>query len=142
MKPAVLFAVLFAFLWSASAQTVYPDYQDGVIIFQLKTDKSVSIIPSVDGQVNISSNVILSRLHAKYNSITVSQLYPNHDYDILERTYQINFADPSTVDQMIKDLSSFSEVEYAERKELHQSFLTPNDAYYTNSFSNGQWALF
>ena len=31
---------------------------------------------------------------------------------------------------------------YAEKKELHESFLTPNDQYYSNAFNSGQWALF
>lgn len=142
MKPAVLFAALFAFLTNASAQTVYPDYQDGVIIFQLKNDKQTELIPSMEGQVDYQSNSMLVRLDSKYNIISVKQLYPNHDYSVLERTYQINFANPSKIDQVIKDLAQYSSVEYAERKELHKTCLTPNDTYYSNSFSNGQWALF
>ena len=28
------------------------------------------------------------------------------------------------------------------KKELHESFLTPNDTYFSSSFSNGQWGLY
>lgn len=142
MKPVALFAVLFAFLFSGRAQTIYSDYQDGVIIFQLKTDKSVEIYPSVDGYVDFAEHPLLARMDGKYDIVSVKQLYPGHDYDLLERTYQIDFANPSRVEEMIKDFSSYREIEYAEKKELHHSFLTPNDTYYTNSFSNGQWGLY
>ncbi len=142
MKPVALFAALFALMYNASAQTIFKDYQDGVIIFQLKTDKQTPIIPSVDGEVSFDQNHMLSRLGAKYHISDVRQLYPNHEYNLLERTYQINFLDPSRVEAFIKDLSMYREVEYAEKKELHYTCLTPNDTYFTNSTTNGQWALF
>ncbi|CAG5083216.1 S8 family serine peptidase [Parvicella tangerina] len=142
MKPAFLFAVLFAMVANIQAQTVYSDYQDGLIIFQLKTDKQVPIIPSNKGIVSFETDPILKRMDAKYTIVSVKQLYPDHDYEVLERTYQIEFANPSQIDAFIEDLSRFNAIEYAEKKELHHTCLTPNDTYFSNSFSNGQWALF
>lgn len=142
MKTTLLFLATFLVALSASAQNVYKDYQDGILIFQLKTDKSVPLIASENGRVNFQQNQMLARMNAKYSIAEVKQLYPDHNYDLLERTYQITFNNPSLIESFIKDLSQFPVIEYAEKKELHQTCLTPNDTYFTNSFSSGQWALF
>ena len=46
------------------------------------------------------------------------------------------------VENFIHELAILPSIEYAEKKELHVSFLTPNDPYFSNSTSNGQWALY
>lgn len=124
------------------AQSTYKDYQDGVIIFQLKIDKSTDVITSESGNVNFLDIPFLNRLNNSFEIEKVTQLYPNHPNRLLERTYQINFYNPLQVDQFIKDLSAINQIEYAEKKELHITTLTPNDTYYSNSTTNGQWFLY
>jgi hypothetical protein len=142
MKSIILVTLSFFISFLFSAQTIYKDYQDGIIIFQLKVDKSFKIFPSLGGEVAFKSVPLLNKMNSKYKFEKVIQLYPNHKNELLERTYQINFLDPHKIDQFIKELAAFNEIEYAERKELHHTTLTPNDPGYTNSTSNGQWALF
>lgn len=142
MKPILLTAFSCLIIFFNSAQSIYQDYQDGVIIFQLKTDKSIEIIPSDAGQVAYASNPMLNRLNSKFTFEKVTQLYPNHPNELLVRTYQINFTTPTKVEQFIKELSAFNEIEYAEKKELHHTTLTPNDTYFSNNTTSGQWALF
>ncbi len=142
MKSILLVILSFLITSLFTSQTIYKDYQDGIIIFQLKVDKSFKIFPSQGGEVAFKSVPLLNKMNSKYKFEKVIQLYPNHQNELLERTYQINFLDPHKIDQFIKELAAFNEIEYAERKELHHTTLTPNDPGYTNSTNNGQWALF
>jgi thermitase len=142
MKPFLLAFLSCIIINNVTSQNIYKDYQDGIVIFQLKTDKSIALIPSENGYVEFTSIPFLNRMDNKYDFEKVTHLYPNHPNNLLERTYQINFFNPSEIDQFIKDLATFSEIEYAEKKELHHTTLTPNDTYFSNSTTNGQWALF
>ena len=60
----------------------------------------------------------------------------------MSRTYQVEFNDIYKVEELIQHIRQNISVAYVEKKELHESFLTPNDTYFSNSFSNGQWGLF
>jgi len=123
------------------SQEVYPDYQDGVLIFQLKT-QGTTVIQSKDRMVDFKKAPFLKKLSFKYGIQEVKQLYPNHKSALLERTYQIEFSEASNVLDFAKDLENFARIEYAERKELHHSTYTPNDQYNVNSVSSGVWGMF
>jgi hypothetical protein len=136
----VLFSLLF-FAFSAFSQTVYEWYQDGKVVFQLKSNVGATI-KSKDKQVNYESIDFLNRLKNKYGIIGVTQLHPEHPDLLLRSTYQIDFTNIELVEDLIKDVASNNIIEYAEKKELHKNFLTPNDQYFINHASNGQWSLF
>ena len=127
--------------FSIIGQTIYNDYQDGVIIFQLKTNQ-FSEIKTKERIVNHNKVSFLAPLSSKYNITELIQLYPNHKNEKLSNTFQINFNELKKVDEFIKELNLVSSIDYAEKKELHTNFFTPNDQYFTNSSSAGQWALF
>ncbi len=123
------------------SQEVYPDYQDGVLIFQLKTQET-SVIKSKDKLVDFKKVPFLNELSSKYGIQEVKQLYPNHKSVLLARTYQVEFSQAASVLNFAKDLEKNSKIEYAERKELHHSTYTPNDQYNVNSVSSGVWGMF
>ena len=68
----ISFTLLFPFYFSA--QNVYEWYQDGVIIFQLKTSSFVQI-KSKDKNVDYKNSTLLNQLSDKYQINKVTKLY-------------------------------------------------------------------
>lgn len=135
---SLLFGALF--IVSASAQEVYRWYQDGKVIFQL--EENVPMPKTANGQVEKGQMSFLNGLSGQFGIQSIKHLHPDINDRNLVRTYQIEFSEIERVDELVEIVGKSAEVAYAEKKELHESFLTPNDQYYTNSFNNGQWALF
>lgn len=139
MKIRILHLVLVFFigLQTLNAQTYYRDYQDGLVVFQLKPD--VRKIPSTNQKVDFRKFPIFANLLADYDIVEVKQLHPDLDDELLNRTYQIQISDFSKVDDLAKVMNVHPDVEYAELKALHYSTYTPNDPGYSQ---NNQWGLF
>lgn len=127
-------------LTQLKAQTVYRWYQDGKVVFQLEQS---SKMPKVsDGFVEMRDFPFLQSISAQFGIQNVKQLHPGIKDEKLIRTFQIEFSQIDKVEELVKLMNQSSRVLYAEKKELHESFLTPNDQYFTNSFNNGQWGLY
>ncbi len=124
-----------------NAQNVYESYQDGVLIFQLNIHER-EVIKSKNGIVEIEKIEYLNQLKQQFGIQEVKQLFPNHKDAKLERTYQIEFAYADKIDAFVRILGGNEKIEYAEKKELHHTTLTPNDQFFVNATNNGQWALF
>ena len=125
---------------NANSQKVHRWYQDGKVVFQLKHYVKKPITES--GIVNIDAFQFLKNVESTYGVVSVVQLHPGINDVLLNRTYQVEFNDFNKVADLVDYLGKLEFIEYAEKKELHESFLAPNDQYYTNSFNSGQWALF
>lgn len=147
-KIYLLFALLMLSLF-AQSQTVYQWYQDGVVIFQLKTN-SKYIIPSNEYRVNLSDVDFLAKVRSKYGITEISRILYYHPDEKLNNTYQVNFTEIYKVEELIADIAKLPFVEYAEKKELHVKFLTPNDlgpnlttgTNCTNYNTLGMWHLY
>lgn len=141
MKRIISF-LAFAFLsLSISAQTVYEWYQDGVLIFQLDTDSKYTI-RSKGYEVNLEEVSFLQDMIAEYGIESISRILYYHPDPKLNHTYQINFSKLDLIDELVKDIDKFSFVEYAEKKELHVKFLTPNDLGANSTTGTGMWHLY
>jgi len=129
---------LFCFLTgSVFGQNVYYDYQDGLVVFEVKPTAK-SIIADERGLFDIADVPYLSSLKG-VGVLEAKQLHPNIKDDKLVRTYQLELVNPHDVDLVIRKLSSINELEYAELKELHRTLQVPNDQYYN---TNTMWGLF
>jgi subtilisin family serine protease len=139
--------LFFIFTFVTQAQTVHYDYQDGLVVFQLK--ERAKIINTVDAHSRIVDykNLTLFSGLSSYAIVEVLRLHPDIKDEKLRRTYQIQLQDIYKVDALIKQLKAHPDIEYAELKEFHRKFLTPNDlgANATNtsgtSPTTNQWAL-
>ncbi len=141
-KLNALLVTFLLFIGSSSiAQTVHEWYQDGIVIFQLKTTSNYSI-PSKNKAVEIKNVDFLNAIQAKYGIYELTQLHPNDRDELLRNTYQIKFDEMDQVDDLIKYIASVPHIEYAERKELHKHFLTPNDLGANSSTGTGMWHLY
>ncbi|MEX2484321.1 MAG: S8 family serine peptidase [Brumimicrobium sp.] len=137
LKLLSLFLTLFLFGTSLFSQTVYKYYQDGLVVFQLKS--SAKVILSENKVVNFKNHPLFTQELSGYEIEEVLQLHPDSKNDSLNRTYQIRLRDKHQVDNVVRKLSEHSAIEYAELKELHYSTIVPNDPNY--SVAN-QWSLF
>jgi subtilisin family serine protease len=132
---------------SVHAQNVYYDYQDGLVVFQIKEDAKIINTIHENSRVVDFKTVPLFRILSGFEIIEVLRLHPDIKDEKLRRTYQIQLQDVYQVDAVIKKLSTHAAIEYAEKKELHRTFLTPNDLgpNATNtagtSPTNNQWSL-
>ncbi len=123
-----LLTVTFSFATLSFAQTFYSDYQDGLVVFQLK--ESEKIIPSIEKEVSFRGIDLFDEIIQKGIEIEeVLRLHPRLKYkdNKLSRTYQIRLVDFSKVDEVVRILSEQSSVAYAELKDLHKLLTTPND---------------
>jgi PKD repeat protein len=135
----VVIALLFSF--SLHSQTIHQWYQDGIIVFQLKTNSEFNI-PSKNKVVDFEKIGFLSSLKQAFGIFHVTQLHPNDPDKLLRLTYQIEFEQLEKVDELAAELERLSFIEYAEKKELHVSFLTPNDLGANSSSGTGVWHLY
>lgn len=141
MKFIILAAVVFIFSLTINAQTVHPWYQDGIVVFQLKPGSEIQI-PSKNKVVEFEKLTFLSALKEEFGIFYVTQLHPKDPDQRLQLTYQIEFDQIEKVDELSENLGKLSFIEYAEKKELHVSFLTPNDLGANTSSGTGVWHLY
>ena len=111
-------------------------YQDGKVVFQLKQRVKKPI--SESGNVQTRAFPFLKDVEEIFGVHKVIELHPGIDDRLLNRTYQVEFSKINKVEDFVKYLNKIDDLQYAEKKELHESFLTPNDQYYSNSFNSGQ----
>jgi subtilisin family serine protease len=142
MKLIGKFTALTVLLWtfmSVHAQTIYHDYQDGLVVFQLAPN--AKMIPANEKkQVDYKQIDLFQSL----NGIAIQEvirLHPTIKDEKLKRTYQIQLVNPSDVDHVVRRLNMLDDVLYAELKELHRTLLTPNDPRFGPA-ANQMWGLY
>lgn len=141
MIKKLLFATLFFCVFSLShAQTVYEGYQDGIIIFQVKTNVEYNI-PVRSNSVDINRVNFIKNLKEQYGIYEMIQMHPNDPDELLRHTYQIKFDMWSKVDDLVASIKRESIIEYAEKKVLHHYDLIPNDLGPNNANIYGAWHL-
>jgi len=141
LKKLCLLAFVCVGLSTAQAQSVYEWYQDGIVIFQMKTDAGVKI-PSRNKEVDMSRVDFISKIKDKYGIYEMTQKHPNDPDLLLRHTYEVKFDNWKDVEMLIRDINSNNNVEYAEKKELHKHFLTPNDLGANSANGTGMWHLY
>lgn len=141
IKNSILLIFFVLSMAPSFGQNVYEWYQDGIVIFQIKTTSSYTI-PSRDKVVDLKQVDFLQVLQEKYGIYEAKQLHPSDPDERLRKTYQIQFNQVDRVDALIRDIASIPVIEYAERKELHKHFLTPNDLGPNSATNTGMWHLY
>lgn len=138
----IVFAVfLFFGLQTLNAQTIYEWYQDGIVIFQTKVDADLKI-PSRNKEVDMSRVGFISKIKDEYGIYEMTQLHPNDPDVLLTHTYQLKFDKWNEVENLIWAIQQNGNIAYAEKKELHKHFLTPNDLGANSTSGTGMWHLY
>lgn len=136
-----LLAVLLctAFSISLSAQTVYPDYNDGQAY--IKIYNHYPLDKAMSDEVLVSNVPFLAKMAAKYGIIKVRRPFYRSGSLEMRQVYHVYFANYALINDLMREAKSDATVEYAERVPILKTTLTPNDLG-TNSWTNGNWALF
>lgn len=140
MKIICLSFILFGVSLFSISQTTYSDYQDGKVIFELPS--SAKLFKASQGVLEEKDHPFLDPIFDEFGIFEVVQLHPNIKDVKLLRTYEIRFSEIDKIDDLLSRVKQTINVVYVEKKELHRTFLTPNDPYFTNSFNNGMWCLY
>ncbi len=131
----LIFSSLFSF-----SQNVYEWYQDGKVVFQINPKSGFNIAAGKDSIVNIKNYDFLNALAENYGIEKIYQKHPDSKDLNLRNTYEIEFSNHKEIEKLIDELGSHKFIQYAEKKERHILFITPNDLG-ANS-TTGQWGLY
>ena len=138
---SIVVTVTFLFIFlNVNSQKIYRWYQDGKIIFELAENQVK--YKTIEGFVPEAHMPFSNALIDQFGIESLELLHPNIQDARLSRTYEIQFSEIDKVEELISQLRQTLNVTYVEKKELHESFLTPNDPYFTTSFNNGMWCLY
>lgn len=141
MKNIVISLTCILFVLTANSQSIHQWYQDGIVVFQLKQNSPVNI-QSKNKVVDFQNISFIQSLTEKYGIFLVTQLHPTDRDELLRLTYQIEFNQIDKVDELVDELGRIETISYAEKKELHISFLTPNDLGANTTTGTGVWHLY
>lgn len=130
-------------LTMVQAQTVNPNFKDGSLIFKLKDNYTFKGKINDDKSVVLSDLTFMSSLITKYGVTRVSRELDALNDPKLLRIFFVEFTDITNIDQFLAELKQVAVVEYVEKDAKRKAFWTPNDPYYSTSFSgvNLRWHL-
>jgi PKD repeat protein len=127
----------FAFgLWmlvlSGNAQTYNSQYADGQIYFKFKDNIQPNIEVNADRSVNMDqpAAAFLNTIRKTYCITAMQRPYDLNNDPKLLRTFRLDFATPSDIEEIIEDLGQNNNLEYAERVPYSRIEYVPNDTLY------------
>jgi len=111
---------------NALGQTVYPDYQDGVVWIKVQDTSSVTIPNFQPGD---SISILPLEIQGIATDISITRIEKAFPYtatidSLINRIYAISISAPAQVDSLINALVSVSYIQYAEKVPLYHTFCT------------------
>lgn len=144
MKRKLLILWLFlAFCRGMDAQTVHPDYRDGMAYFQLKTDFPLAML-HVDAQDRLAWQDLsqFKEIFERYGVNNVLRPFHLFGNEQLLRTLELHFDRWEAIDSLLAELQAHELVAYAEKVPIMRLLDYPNDPYYgTLNSRNWKWHL-
>lgn len=124
---------------AATAQTVDPAYQDGVMFLRVATTTPQVVLPVGDDPqallAELSSQPQLQDVLGRYGLVHIHKLGQTKA-NWLQRTYVVKIDQIHNIKACITELGALPQVELAERRALMRKFLSPND-----TRLNDQWYI-
>ncbi len=124
-----IFTFLFlSILMLGYSQTVDPNYVDGQIFLKFRTGTIKALQREDPNNLTLSKIPALKELISKYGITKAYKPFYQADDDIrLTHILQLEFNDPTKINQLIGDLHKSEYVEYAEKVMLLKTDVLPND---------------
>jgi serine protease len=110
------------------AQTVNPDYVDGVVHFKLNDNSVLELDPYQNTIPALNLLLITYSIDTLYKPFKLPGT-------ALDKVYRIKFSNAALVENLITELELIADVEFAEKIPLYRTTSTPND------FDSQQWNL-
>lgn len=141
IRKLLLAVTLCFFAKFSDGQTVHEWYQDGIIIFQMKTEVAYNF-PMDGAHVDFENVPFIAQLKDEFGIKSMTQKHPNDPDELLRHTYEIHFEMWAKVDGLVAEIQRNAQVDYAEKKDLPRHFLTPNDLGANSANGTGVWHLY
>ena len=146
MKTTAAFLALFVFMimnMNSYAQTHEKYWQDGQMFVKFVDSYNPQIPVNEDKSVNMTDATYFANILNKYDVLNVSRPLDYNSDPKLLRTFLFSFEDHLVIDDVIKELESKPEIEYAEKVPMRYTDYVPNDSLYNlvNGPSNWNWHL-
>lgn len=128
---------------SLRAQVINPDYIDGVVYFQLKSDFPAAAL-RVDGfdRIRPEDVPLPESLREKYGVTLLLRPFHLFGNEALLRTVEVHFERMEAVDSLVMELEGLECVAFAEKVPLLRLLGVPNDPYYGKlNGRNWKWHL-
>jgi subtilisin family serine protease len=144
MKKTFLITIMISFIsFALFAQTINKYCQDGRVYVKFK-NTAVVTITSKKALADYSNCEIIQKIADKYAVTGFKRpFYQTKSTDLLN-TYMLEFSDYTDIDNILAELKSDPNVEYAEHVPLFYTSYVPNDPYYgytANLSANADWHL-
>ena len=123
--------VIMALLMSTMsyAQTIYPDFWDGVVYFKFKNEAQIKL-PAFSAGMNPADvypeNSKFIDLCKSYDIQEIVCPFKTKNENV-QNIYRVKFSNYTMVDEFTRILSEMPEVEYAEKSPVLRIFSTPDD---------------
>jgi PKD repeat protein len=141
MKSFLLLASFLHFSFILMAQSAHPDFLDGQIIFKLKKDDG-NINAKQKDKNDFSLQLNLNdypQIQAVFQNANVTKFEKPSFFTnkpTLQNICRIYFSDFNKIDELIRELVSLPDVEFAEKEPIYYTDFTPNDTYHSG---NNKW---
>ncbi|MFO7791089.1 MAG: S8 family serine peptidase [Bacteroidota bacterium] len=130
MKKLSLILVTILIAISGFSQTVDHWCLDGRIYFKINNDVSLNVSHDEDGKINPKDVYFLQDMIEEYQITDLRMPFMTAESDILQRTFRMDFDQIHEVEQLVKEMNSLPDIEYAEKAPLYRISVVPDDPYY------------
>ncbi|MFH2144289.1 MAG: S8 family serine peptidase [Bacteroidota bacterium] len=135
-----LCTVVISFFYIPSfSQTVNKWNHDGWLYFKVIDTENIEI-PSYGKYVDLKNVKFLNPFIEEYGLVEIIKPFYTADDIKLQNTYKVHFTEIQKINDLIRDLSLLSFIEYAEPAPIYYISYTPNDTYFVNNNVN-YWLL-
>jgi PKD repeat protein len=128
-----------------NAQTYDYHYTDGQIYFKFKDNIQPNIEVNTDRTVNMDqpAAAFLNNIRQSYNIIGLQRPFDLNNDPKLLRTFRLDFATPSDIEEIMAQLDQNIDLEYVEKVPLDRIEYVPNDTLYNIPAASGnlKWHL-
>ncbi len=149
VKKLILLTSTIIIAIAIQAQTVYPDFWDGVMYFKFKNEANVQL-PSYSSEMDPYETFVrfpeFAELAMEFEITELVCPFKTQTIDI-QNIYRIRFAAIERIDDLLKAVANMEFVEYAEKNPILRLFVSPDDPqissqyYLTNIKAYDAWDL-
>src|SRR5690554_191087 len=119
-------------------QKVNSLWVDGRIYFKVSDHVNLNFT-NESGSINPKDVYFLENLINEYGITEMIMSFKSAESDILQRTFRLDFNEHEKIKELLADLNSMPDIEYAEPAPLFFISYVPDDPYYNTELTYSVW---
>lgn len=142
-KIFLTFSMLFLILMYSTnlfGQKVNSLWVDGRIYFKVSDHVNLNFT-NESGSINPKDVYFLENLINEYGITEMIMSFKSAESDILQRTFRLDFNEHEKIKELLADLNSMPDIEYAEPAPLFFISYVPDDPYYNTELTYSVWGI-